>query len=219
MKTVLRSGQTLLFIGDSITDCARRERDIPLGVGYVRMLADLLQIREPAKRIRVINRGIGGNTIDQLANRWIDHVILHQPDWLVVKIGINDLSNYLTQPKDNPRQSTERFGEVYNEVISLVRKELPATCILLVSPFFASRDTVTRNYRARVLGLIGEYIRMTEQVANRHGARFLNLHERVQDLIRELPADAFAEDAVHTTTAGALFIAEAVYTALAEQAG
>ena len=92
MSTLLQDNETLLFIGDSITECARKERDVPLGVGYVRMVSDLLTIREPAKRIRVINRGIGGHTVEDLRSRWCDHVLAHRPDWLVVKIGINDIS-------------------------------------------------------------------------------------------------------------------------------
>lgn len=216
MATSLLSNQTLLFIGDSITDCARRERDIPLGVGYVRMVSDLLAIREPAKRIQVINRGIGGHTLDDLRSRWVDHVLALRPDWLVVKIGINDVNRWLCGPEANPKQSPEQFAAIYEQVIALTRHELPATKILLVSPFFASVAANPDAYRPRVLEALGAYIDATRVTAARHNTHYLDLHAAVQGLLAAgLLADTFAEDAVHPSPAGALFIAEQIYAALA----
>jgi len=79
MSTPLKSGQVLLFIGDSITECGRRDRTDPLGLGYVRIFADILSLREPTKRIQIVNRGIGGNKIEDLRSRWADHVLAHRP--------------------------------------------------------------------------------------------------------------------------------------------
>jgi hypothetical protein len=36
----LQDGQTVVFIGDSITDCGRREAQAPYGSGYVRLAID-----------------------------------------------------------------------------------------------------------------------------------------------------------------------------------
>ncbi len=38
----VQDGQTLLFIGDSITDCGRRGLEAPLGDGYVNLFSDML---------------------------------------------------------------------------------------------------------------------------------------------------------------------------------
>jgi len=45
---LLQDGQTVVFIGDSITDCGRRDVAAPLGNGYVRFIAELITIRYPA---------------------------------------------------------------------------------------------------------------------------------------------------------------------------
>jgi len=37
MATKIKSGEKVLFIGDSITDCGRRNEARPLGVGYVKL--------------------------------------------------------------------------------------------------------------------------------------------------------------------------------------
>src|ERR1035437_1126162 len=93
MTTQIRNGQKIVFIGDSITDCGRRDSQRPLGNGYVKMFADLTIIREPAKRITIINKGIGGDrvtglgTLVGLRERWTDDVLRQRPDWLSIMIG------------------------------------------------------------------------------------------------------------------------------------
>ena len=110
MTTRLRDGETLLFIGDSITDCGRREAvHAPLGCGYVKMAHNLFTVREPEKHIRIVNRGIGGNTAEDLFSRWHDDVIVERPDHLVFKIGINDCHRYLTDPAAHPKQSPAAY--------------------------------------------------------------------------------------------------------------
>ena len=215
MSPLPTSQQTLLFIGDSITDCARRERDVPLGVGYVRMFSDLLTIREPSRRVQIINRGIGGHTVEDLRSRWTDHVLAHQPDQLVVKIGINDINRWLCGPDANPKQSPEQFAAIYDQIIGLTREAFPEIPILLVSPFYASLEKNPDAYRHKVLSKIPEYIQGVKTTADTHGTDFLDLHAAVQQLLSEgLAPDTFAEDAVHPTPAGALFIAEQIYAAL-----
>ena len=40
-KLAIQDGQTVVFIGDSLTDCGRREEAAPLGAGYVSMAVAL----------------------------------------------------------------------------------------------------------------------------------------------------------------------------------
>lgn len=66
----VETGQSLLFIGDSITDAGRTGQFPPLGPGYVSILRSLAMSRRPELSLNFINRGIGGNTIRDLAARW-----------------------------------------------------------------------------------------------------------------------------------------------------
>lgn len=87
---VFQSNQTVLFIGDSITDCGRRQNQEGLGHGYVRKITELITARYPDRDISYINRGIGEDIVEGLENRWIADVITPQPDWLSIKIGVNN---------------------------------------------------------------------------------------------------------------------------------
>ena len=82
----------MLFNGDSITDCGRRDRAVPLGDGYVSIFTELATARYPERNIDWVNMGIGGNRTTHLRERWQTDVIDQRPDRLYIKIGINDLN-------------------------------------------------------------------------------------------------------------------------------
>ena len=89
-------GEKIVFIGDSITDCGRRtEEQGPYGRGYVSLVRAFLHARYPAHGLTIVNRGIGGNTIRNLAARWQEDVLAEEPDWLSMKVGINDVGRLI----------------------------------------------------------------------------------------------------------------------------
>src|SRR4051794_18296269 len=67
---LLSAGQRVVFIGDSITDCDRRGAAAPYGDGYVDLVRSLVTARHPELGLSWVNRGIGGDTIRDLAARW-----------------------------------------------------------------------------------------------------------------------------------------------------
>ena len=72
---LLSARSTLLFIGDSITDCGRDPTGNPtpwnltagLGRGYVELVASHLGAVHPAHAVRIINRGVSGHTVRDLS--------------------------------------------------------------------------------------------------------------------------------------------------------
>src|SRR4051794_18487673 len=112
MRLTLASEKKLLFIGDSITDCGRRTDPELLGQGYVRHLNDLLNVRHTANAPRVINRGISGDKVTELAARWEQDVIAERPDILSIKIGINDVWHRLG---GGPGVPIEQYLDVYRK--------------------------------------------------------------------------------------------------------
>lgn len=212
MPTKLKSGETILFIGDSITDCDRRDdRHRPLGWGYVRMVNDLLTIREPQKKITVLNHGIGGDTVANLHSRWADDVLALKPDWLSIKIGINDLNQTLCGQSDLP---PEKFEENYDFILAQTVKRLPKCDILLIDPFFMSRDTLKDSYRARVLKVLPDYIEVVHRMSKKYKTRLVKTHDLFQEQLKYHPLSVFSPEPVHPNPAGHLLIAEAVYKAL-----
>jgi len=207
MPFAIKPGQTLLLTGDSITDCGRRSANAPMGNGYASMINDLIVARYPAHRLNVINTGISGNTTRDLISRWTDDVIRYQPDWLSIKIGINDIHRYLRSVPD-ASVSPEEFAEYYDTLLSRVKKETKAS-IILVDPFYISNDTAIDSFRTKVLKELPAYIKTVEKMAKKYKARRVKTHDIFQNLLKYYPADKFCPEPVHPNVAGHLVIANA----------
>ena len=208
----IKNGQTILFIGDSITDCGRRGAEAPLGNGYVRLFANMLIIRHPGKAITVINKGISGDVVTGLRNRWSDDVIRHKPDIVSIKIGINDLHRTLRQSPDAvpPRL----YREAYEDIVTRTKQALPACRLLLIDPFYISTDTAPTSFRNTVLKLLPEYLRVVQDLSRKYGTRHVKTHEVFQRLLKTHEPDTFCPEPVHPNPTGHMVIAEAVYAAL-----
>lgn len=212
MGLAIRNGESVLFIGDSITDCGRRGPDQPLGNGYVKIWADLVAIREPEKKIAIINKGIGGDRVTGLRDRWTDDVLRHRPHWLCVKIGINDLHSALRGDPDAVTPPV--FRTAYDDILSRTRTALPHTQVLLIDPFFLSTDRAAASIRHEVLKLLPRYIDIVHAMSRKHHTRLVKTHEMFQRLLKHHDPDLFCPEPVHPNATGHLAIAEAVYKAL-----
>ena len=211
MKTRIQSGQTVVFIGDSITDCGRRGAERPLGTGYVKLFHDLMILREPEKHLTFINKGIGGDNVAGLSNRWSDDVLRNKPDWLSIKIGINDLHGMLRDPKNGI--SPRRFAQNYKAILERTVAQLPKCRILLIDPFYISTEKYPNSFRHQVLELLPDYLAVVHQMSRKFKTRLIRTHALFQGLLKYHDPDAFCQEPVHPNLTGHLVITEAVYHA------
>ncbi|MDA1085498.1 MAG: SGNH/GDSL hydrolase family protein [Verrucomicrobia bacterium] len=219
MTTQLQTNETILFIGDSITDCGRMDPNWkPHGSGYVGLFADLLAVREPEKAVTVINTGIGGHTVADLRDRWIDDALSHKPDWLSVKIGINDCHRHLESPDPNSPQSPEAYDEIYDRILDIARTELPDVKLLLIDPFYCSLDLdgkVEGSHRARVHDTLPAYTQTCDRLGEKYNARRVKTHDLFHEHFKhQHPGVYFPNEPVHPNRTGHMLIAEAVFDAL-----
>jgi len=206
-----QDGQTVVFAGDSITDCGRRAADRPYGSGYVRQTIDLITARYPGRRVRYCNEGIGGNTVRDLRHRWHDDVLRHEPDWLTVKIGINDLHRTLRQtPEAVP---VDEYEELYRSILTDA-KEHVGERLVLIDPFYISTDTSGQSFRSLVLEMLPSYIAVVARMAEEFGARRVRTHELFQEQLAHRPPDEFCPEPVHPNAHGHLIIAHGLLRAL-----
>jgi lysophospholipase L1-like esterase len=211
--TAIGDGQTLLCIGDSITDAGRRGEPSRLGVGWVRALHGLVAARCPDRRIRIVNKGIGGDTVVDLAHRWHRDCLAHRPDWVTVKIGINDLNQQY-----NPRK-TPIGPEVYerhlDECLARLRQTVPAVQVAVIAPFHLSRCADPALYPGEVQARLPGYIAAARAVADRHRARFLDTQALFRRHLAYRTHRELGPDLVHLTELGAMILGDAVYQTLA----
>ena len=123
------AGTTLLFQGDSITDAGRdRTRsganDIrALGSGYPLLLAAELREQYAGRDLQVFNRGISGNTVPDLQERWQVDTIALNPAMLSILIGVNDIWHVRDKPHEG---AAARYEAGYAALLASTRAALPA---------------------------------------------------------------------------------------------
>ncbi|WP_293912737.1 SGNH/GDSL hydrolase family protein [Deinococcus sp.] len=131
------TGQKLIFIGDSITDAGRTDGvgeygGEHYGDGYVARVRELLLARAPQTPLHILNRGVGGDTVRHLAARWQRDVLDQRPDWLSVKIGVNDVWRSFNGPSRDAVSPPE-----YTRTLRTLLGQAAAqgTRLVLVTPF------------------------------------------------------------------------------------
>ncbi len=200
----IQDGERMLFIGDSITDCGRRDRAAPLGDGYVSMFTELATARHPNRDIEWINMGIGGNRTTHLKERWQTDVLDLRPNRLSIKIGINDLNSF--RIGDHDGVPPEEYRRNYEEILRSTRKTLGEIPILLVTPFYISTNA-NDEVEGTVLSMIPEYIGIVEEMSTNYGTMVLNLHDVFQEHLKYRPASVFCPEPVHPNHTGHMVIA------------
>jgi acyl-CoA thioesterase I len=189
----------VLLIGDSITDAGRFDDPEGLGTGWARIAAETL--RERGETREVLNTGISGNRVVDLAARWPQDVLDHTPSVLTVYIGIND--TWRRYDSADPT-SAEDFESGYRELLRRAVSASEPQLILMepfVTPVTAEQETWHEDLdpkREAVLRLAEEF-----------GTVFVPLHALLAAAAAEHGAAAMAEDGVHPTPLGARLIAEA----------
>jgi lysophospholipase L1-like esterase len=205
---LLEKGQKLLFIGDSITDCDRARPDGEglfgaVGKGYVSYVDAMLQAVYPDKGIRVVNKGIGGNTVLDLEKRWQEDVIALKPDWLVVMIGTNDVWRQYDSPfiKDS-HVYPETYEPTLRKLIEVASQSVGK--IVLMTPFY-----IESNEQDAMRKTMDQYGAIVRKVAEETGSLFIDTQAAFNEVLRELYAATLAWDRVHPTAAGHMVIARA----------
>lgn len=207
----IQDGQKVLFIGDSITDCGRRDVAAPLGNGYVSFFTQLVMAYYPERNIEYVNTGIGGNRITHLKERWEEDALAHNPDWLSIKIGINDLHSYLGN--DPTGVSPELYAEIFDELLQET-KELLNCKIILIDPFYISTDFSGNSFESKVLNILPKYIETVHKMSEKYNTILVKTHEMFQRQLQYRGARTFCPEPVHPNAIGHLLIAVEVFKAL-----
>ncbi|TDD28119.1 GDSL family lipase [Kribbella turkmenica] len=178
--------RTVVFAGDSVTDCGRRTDPAGLGSGYVRTLSDDLADRRP----RIVNAGISGHRAADLAARWATDVLAHEPSLVSILIGIND--TWRRYDEDDPT-TAESFEASYRELLD------PLDCpVVLVEPFLLPVKAEQETWRED----LDPKLEVVRRLAVEYGALLVPADVELNRLAETAGAAALADDGVHPTAAG-----------------
>lgn len=206
----VKGGQTFVMIGDSITDHGRTEDGAPYGWGYVRVFMDIVAKNHPELAIDWINRGIGGNTVENLVARWDVDVLALKPQWLSIMIGINDIHCRIEQDAD---EAIAAFRAGYSNILERVTSLSPH--VLLLDPFYiASEATGASRDEFRILARLGRYLDVVEEMAEGTGAIHIQTQRMFEEQLKFRPPAHFGPEPVHPYATGHLMVAMEMYDTL-----
>jgi lysophospholipase L1-like esterase len=215
-RSVVVPGQTILFQGDSITDFSRKRDDHDansppaLGKGYAWLAAAQLLVDRSDDGLKIYNRGISGDKVYQLADRWQADCFDLKPDVLSILIGVND---YWHKAKHNYTGTLETYETDYRALLKRTKDTLPAVRLVICEPFVlrsGADDAKAAKYWAvddSWFPDFDDYRAAAKKVADEAGATFVPFQSMFDAATKLAPPERWAADGVHPTSDGAALMA------------
>lgn len=203
----------LLMLGDSITDCGRvrpiaEASGDALGIGYVSLINACLTATSPQARIRIVNMGVSGNTVRDLAARWSSDVVGLDPDWFSILIGINDVwRQFDTRLQIEEHISLDEYARTLETLIRTTRPQLKG--LVLMTPYF-----IEPNRADPMRAKMDEYAAVVRKLAERYQAILVDTQAAFDSVLAELHPMALAGDRVHPNLTGHMILARAFLKAV-----
>lgn len=201
----LASGDTVVFMGDSITECTRQTVEPPLGGGFVQFVHGLLAARHPALELDFVNSGVAGDTILDLERRWDGDVLAHAPDWLFVMVGVNDV--LYRHVGDQPGRAVSDADHVaaYERLLGRTRAALPDCRIVLLEPTPLEEQLDAASHEP-MRALAAE----VRALGARHGLDVIDVLERFLATVASSPHKGWMIDVPHPNLRGQFILTLAV---------
>ncbi|WP_273836130.1 SGNH/GDSL hydrolase family protein [Guptibacillus sedimenti] len=182
--------QKWLFVGDSITDSGRNQDSEGLGNGYVRMIRDGMIKKYD---VEMINKGVSGDRITDLEERWNQDVLALQPNVVSISIGINDVWRQLDHPEMD-QVTPEDFKKIYDGLVEKVNS-LGAKCILMEPTIIEERVDSIGNQK------LFPYVKIVRQLVEKYDAVLVPTHTAFLEALQK-GNKTLTTDGVHMTEAG-----------------
>ena len=214
--------KTILFQGDSITDCGRIREErgnnvigyalkiwdkcrkaTDFGDGYPAMVKAELQNTAPGQ-YNFYNRGVGGDRILEVYARIVKDIINLKPDYMSLLIGVNDVWQGIDWKNAT---GVARYEKVYDIFLTELKEELPDLKIIIFEPFVLEGTATSNNekqpdkYRIFRSG-VEEMAAIAKKLAEKHGIKFVELQSMFDKAAETIPAKDLLADGVHPTAKG-----------------
>lgn len=208
-------GDVVLFQGDSITDAGRnKQQELPnnarsFGVGYAMHIASYLLEELPTKNLTVYNRGISGNKVYQLADRWEKDCLDLKPNVLSILIGVNDYWHFRNGQYDG---TPEIYENDFRTLLTRTKEALPDLKLVICQPFIL---TGTSAVDESWVEPFSAYQASALKIADEFGAIWVPFQEAFDKAVELADPRYWAGDGVHPSMAGAKLMANTWLEAMA----
>jgi len=213
-KLSLSKGNIILFQGDSITDAGRNKEDNSynnpraLGSGYAMLATATLLEKYASQELKIFNKGISGNKVYQLAERWDKDCLEIKPDILSILIGVNDIWHKLDGKYNG---TVEIYRKDYITLLERTKKTCPDVKLIICEPYAVKGVKAVDD---RWYPEFYDYQKAAKEIAEQFGATFIPFQKVYDEAQKRAPGAYWTLDGVHASFAGAQLMARAWLEAL-----
>jgi lysophospholipase L1-like esterase len=204
----LSKDDIILFQGDSITDWHRKRDDSnpnspgALGTGYPFLAAAALLNRDPEKSLKFYNRGVSGNKVYQLRDRWQSDCLDIKPTVLSILVGVNDFWHTLVNGYTG---TVKTYRDDYKTLLDRTKQQLPEVKLIIGEPYAVKGVKAVDD---KWYPTFDEYRQAAREIAESFGAIFIPYQEIYDKAQKSAPGSYWTIDGVHPSLAGAQLMAE-----------
>lgn len=207
-KISFNAGDVILFQGDSITDWGRDHNKTEpnntssLGSGYTLITASQILLNHADKNLKIYNKGVSGNKVYQLAERWDTDCLALKPNVLSIHIGVNDFWHTLT---GNYTGTIDTYIADYKKLIDRTKAALPEIKLVICEPFAQKGVKAVDDKWYPTFDL---FRKAAADIAQQYDAVFVPYQAAFNKAEKIAPAPYWNLDGVHPSVAGEALMAQ-----------
>lgn len=184
---LVESGQTLAFMGDSITDYGD-----DMAGGWCRLVIDAL--RQFGVDVTPLYAGNGGDRSIDMLERLDRHVLAHRPDWMAISVGVNDAWYSVKKARNTLDKliPLEQFAANVTEIVD--RCEKAGTKPILLTPSLIGEDPSNDDNRR-----LAPYADWVRSFARERSIPLADVNAAMQEAVKTNPVPWLAANRWYTT--------------------
>lgn len=191
---VVKSGQKIAFMGDSITAAGKRKG------GYCQLV--LLALKDQGVEASAVFAGISGHKSNQMLARLEKDVLVHKPDWMTLSCGVNDVWH------GKRGVDLESYKKNITQIVTRAQKA--GVKVMLLTSTMISEDQ-SKSLNQKLL----PYNNFLRELAKSKKCLLADLNADMQAALKNFPADApkgkqLTGDGVHMNKLGNIMMARGV---------
>jgi lysophospholipase L1-like esterase len=194
---------TVLFQGDSITDGGRwqsgEDYNHIMGQDYCYIIAGEIMSQFPEAHLTFLNRGVSGNTVHDLLNRWQADTLQINPSLLSILVGVNDAAQ--TMGKLSSSDAGAQYELSYAQLIDQTLSANPKVKIVICQPFVLPVGARISNFTAWK-DQVGAMQNSSEQLSVKYKLPYVRYGDMMTAACERASPDNWSWDGIHPTYAG-----------------
>ncbi|MFD1432168.1 SGNH/GDSL hydrolase family protein [Lacticaseibacillus yichunensis] len=204
---LFKANTKLVLTGDSVTDFGRDRTGWPgtepsLGTGYPRVISAELAAVYPELKILTINRGVSGDTTNELVARYQADVLDLHPDVVSILIGVNDVWRHFDSTFLHPTDLVDLplYREHYQWLID--QSKAAGAQVLVMSPFFFEA-----NHNDPMRQMVDEFTAAAKDLAATNDLLYIDIQARIDAYLKNNSPYLLTPDRVHPNYIGHTLVA------------